>query len=77
MADGIASKANSLGGSIPLAGTNLVLVSTMKKFAGGFFLGLVVMLAVGAMMDDSVRRIADTLVKMQYSLEIISQQRSR
>jgi hypothetical protein len=49
----------------------------MKKFAGGFFLGLVVMFSVGAAMDDSVRRIADTLIKMQYSLEIIAQQRSR
>jgi hypothetical protein len=49
----------------------------MKKFTIGFFLGLVLMLGVGAATDDSMRRIAGTLERMAKSLEIIAGQPRR
>lgn len=46
----------------------------MKKFALGFFLGLLLMFGIGATTDDALRTISVTLTRIARSLEIMAGQ---
>lgn len=51
-----------------------VLQFEMKKFTIGFFLGLLVMLGVGAATDDTMKEISSTLKRIASSMEVMAGQ---